>query len=334
MHRILTTNCFDGPDESLVLGIHETIRDEAASLGLDFQYFCLDDLTEAGLIEACRGYEGLIIGSEPFTRNIVEALAENLKIVIRFGVGFDAVDLKAAADRGIPVANTPGANSTSVAEHALTLILAALKRIPYYDHLLKSGDWNERVGLEISGRSVALLGFGRVARILAGYLVAMGCRVSAYDPYFDHHAAAELGVEYSTVEAMLPDADIVSLHLPHNKETDQMVDGGFLEQMKKGSLLINTARGALVDDKALVAALETGQLGGAGLDTFQDEPIRSDSPLLAFDQVILTPHVAASTKESLLKTYRMGLRIASKYFAEGVCENNLNPEYRKHIGRK
>lgn len=251
-------------------------------------------LTSPEVAELLPGIDAYIAGLDVIDRVALQA-ADRLKVIARYGVGVEKVDLAAARERGIVVTNTPGANSASVAELTLGLMLALARRIPEAAAATRAGGWPRLSGMSLEGKTAGLLGFGGIGRETAKRLRAFGCAVLAYDPYADPAAAKALGVQLLPVEAVLNQSDIVSLHLPVTPETRGMVSAEFLAQMKRGSLLINTARGELVDDVALLGALESGHLSGAALDCFSVEPPGADHPLLALPQVIATPHAGAHT---------------------------------------
>ncbi len=220
------------------------------------------------------------------------AAAPRLVLIQKIGVGVNTIDLDAAKARAIPVCNLPGTNARAVAELALTLMLATIRRIPRFDAGLRQGVWSDPVlqdGIgELGGRTVGLVGYGSIPRLLAPVLVALGCRIlyTARNPVPD-----ALG-EYRALDALLAEADIVSLHIPLTEQTAHTIDAAALAGMKPGVVLINTARGGLVDPAALAAALRSGHLGGAGLDVFANEPLDRADPLLALPNVVATPHIA------------------------------------------
>lgn len=304
--------------------IHSEIRTWASARGVAFDAVVLDSAEPSDQIKAMKGYDALIIGTEPFTAEVIAQLSGDLKAVVRFGVGYDSVDIDAATRHAIPVANTPGANSASVAEHALALILALSKKLIRNDGNLRAGVWTEPVGADVAGKTVGLIGFGAVSRTLAKLLAGFGCRLLAYDPYFDAEAAVALGVERSTIEEIVSIADVVSLHLPLNDETRHLVDAAFLAGMKADAVLINTSRGAIVDEDALVGYLRDNRIGGAGLDVFESEPLGPDSPLVGLANVVVTPHIAASTYEAAIRTYKMAIDTVTRIVGGQPCEHVLN----------
>jgi phosphoglycerate dehydrogenase-like enzyme len=207
----------------------------------------------------------------------------------------DNVDLAAAREMGITVTNTPGANSVSVAELALTLILSLARQIPEAASAVQDGKWPRLGGLTLENKTVGLLGLGAIGKQLTRRLQGFDCRIMAYDPYADPDFASEHGVQLAGMDEVVAAADFLSLHLPLLPETRQLVNREFLAKMKKGAYLINTSRGEVVDEDALLDALQSGQLKGAGLDAFAVEPPDPANPLLRLPQVIATPHLGAQT---------------------------------------
>jgi D-3-phosphoglycerate dehydrogenase len=238
--------------------------------------------------------DGYIAGLDAIDADALRG-ADRLKVIARYGVGVDSVDLNAARERGIVVTNTPGANSVSVAELALGLMLALARQIPEAVDAVHQGKWPRYAGLSLEGKTVGILGLGAIGKQLARRLGGFDCKLVAYDPFGDPGAASNLGVELTTLDAVLEQADFVSLHMPLLPETRCMVNDSFLGKMKKGSFLINTSRGEVVDEDALLRALQSKQLKGAGLDAFSVEPPDPKNPLLVLPQVIATPHLGAQT---------------------------------------
>ncbi|MFN8379844.1 MAG: phosphoglycerate dehydrogenase [Anaerolineae bacterium] len=251
-------------------------------------------LTSAEVRELLVGVDGFIAGLDVIDRDAL-AGADQLKVIARYGVGVEKVDLAAAREKGVVVTNTPGANSSSVAELALGLMLSLARQIPSAAQATREGGWPRLSGLSLEGKTVGLLGFGSIGREVAKRLQGWNCRVVAYDPYADTAMAKALGVTLATQSEVVCQADMLSLHMPVTVETRGLVNAGLLAQMKRGSLLINTARGELIDEGALLAALESGQIAGAGLDCFSVEPPGAENPLLMHPHVIATPHAGAHT---------------------------------------
>lgn len=251
-------------------------------------------LNSAEVAALLPGIDGYIAGLDGIDANALKA-ADKLKVIARYGVGVDSVDLAAAREKGVVVTNTPGANSVSVAELALGLMLALARQIPEAVEAVHQGKWPRYAGLSLEGKIVGILGLGAIGKQLARRLAGFDCGLLAYDPFGDPAVAKALGVELIGLDDVLKHADFVSLHLPLLPETRCMVNETFLNKMKKGSFLINTSRGEVVDEEALLKALQSGHLKGAGLDAFTVEPPDPRNPLLALPQVIATPHLGAQT---------------------------------------
>jgi D-3-phosphoglycerate dehydrogenase len=251
-------------------------------------------LTSPELRELLAGVDGFIAGLDVIDRDALVG-ADRLKVIARYGVGVEKVDMAAAREKGIVVTNTPGANAASVAELTLGLMLALARHIPEAASATRDGGWPRLSGLSLEGKTVGLLGFGSIGREVAKRLQGFSCTVVAYDPYPEMQAARALDVRMAAPTDVVSQADLLSLHLPVTPDTRGMVNAAFLAGMKRGSLLINTARGELIDEAALLAALESGHLAGAALDCFSVEPPAAGHPLLQLPQVIATPHAGAHT---------------------------------------
>jgi D-3-phosphoglycerate dehydrogenase len=254
-------------------------------------------LSGGQLIDLLAGVDGYIAGLDQITADVI-ASAKSLKVISRYGVGFNNVDLDAAKASRIVVTNTPGANAKSVAELAVGLMLNLLRPIIPANVQTKGGEWPRFKGVSLEGKTVGLLGLGAIGKETARRLAGFDCKLLAFDIFKEEEFAAKYGISYLTMEEILPQADIITIHLPSIPETINLVNDEFLGKMKPGAILVNTARGELVDEAALARALESGHLKGAGLDAFQEEPPGADNPLLAFDQVIATPHMGAHSDSS------------------------------------
>jgi phosphoglycerate dehydrogenase-like enzyme len=241
-----------------------------------------------------RGVDGYIAGLDVIDRSALQN-AERLKVIARYGVGVDSVDLQAAKERNIVVTNTPGANSVSVAELTLGLMLVLARQISEAVLATRGGQFPRLSGISLEGKTVGIVGLGAIGKQLALRLAGFNCRIVAHEPYPDKTFADENHVELVDLYALLHGADFVSLHVPLLPETRGMVNAAFLGEMKKGAYLINTARGELVDEVELLEALKSGHLRGAALDAFAEEPPDPGNPLLALPQVIATPHLGAQT---------------------------------------
>ncbi len=251
-------------------------------------------LSSSELLEMITGCNGYIAGLDDIDRNVIEA-AHQLKVIARYGVGVDKVDLDAAKENGIVVTNTPGANSVSVAELTIGLIISLARMIPAASEATKTGEWPRMSGLTLAGKVIGLLGFGSIGKNVARRLQGFDCMVIAYDPLYDSATGEDLGVQFRLRDEIIREADFLSLHLPLASDTQGMVNAAFLRQMKPGAFLVNTSRGELIDEEGLLEALTSGQLRGAALDVFAQQPPGTDNPLLALPQVIATPHMGAHT---------------------------------------
>jgi len=250
------------------------------------------------LTQRLAGCDGCIAGLDHFTAEVLRA-APGLRIIARYGAGVDRVDLAAAAEAGIVVTNTPVANSDSVADLAVALMLAAARNIPAAHQSVCRGEWKNIYGTSLAGKTVGLIGFGRIGRRVARRVTGFGCRVLVCDPFVDAAEARQAGTEPVSLEELLPAADFVSLHLPANDQTRGLINAARLEQMKPSAIIVNTARGELIDQEALVDALCNGRLRGAGLDAHATEPPDAKA-FEGLENVVLTPHMGAYTEEALM----------------------------------
>ena len=282
-------------------------------------------LAAADLTPLVRSVDGLIAGLDEIDAAVIEA-ATRLKVIARYGVGVDRVDVAAATRRGIVVTNTPGANSVAVAELTIGLILALSRNLCRADQATRRGEWPRYSGVGLRGKTVGCVGFGSIGREVAARLQGFGCRLIASDPYLKPENFAGSGVSLVALEALLASADIVSLHTALTSVTAGMADKRFFRQMKPGAFLVNTARGELIDEAALQHALESGHLRGVALDCFQQEPPRPEHPLLQFPQVIATPHTGSHTDEAMNTMGRMSLEACLAALRGEPPSHVVNPE--------
>jgi D-3-phosphoglycerate dehydrogenase / 2-oxoglutarate reductase len=293
-----------------------------------FQVINLSATPDAKLADAIRDADALVIRSATkVTAELLESAAR-LRAIGRAGVGVDNVDLDDATRRGIVVMNTPGGNSTAVAEHTLALLLALARRVPQADASLKQGRWEKKKleGIELRGKTLGLIGLGKVGTEVARLARALEMDVLAYDPYVSALVAREQQVRLAPLDEVLIQSDFLSLHASRTPETTHLINAQTLALAKPGVRLVNCARGELIDEAALLAALESGQVGGAGLDVFETEPPSGPnaSRLVAHPNVISTPHIAGSTEEA---QEIVGIRIAEQvrdYLLTGVARNAVN----------
>lgn len=289
---------FTEREEGPVCGLDQKVIREA---GGTIKYGRAGSLADR--VALAKSAEVLIASTAPMRREFLQQLPQ-LKGIVRLGIGVDSVDLDAATDLGIVVANVPEFCQDEVAEHALGLLLAVTRKIVLADRLTRQGKWV--VGIQermlpmrrLRGQTLGLVGFGRIAQRLTGMAKALGLRVIAADPYVTPEIAEAAGVSLLPLEELLPQADIISLHVPLTSETRYLINSDAFALMKRGAILINTARGPVVDEVALEKALADGILGGAGLDVLETEPPRIPHPLLEFDNVVVTCHYASCSFEA------------------------------------
>ena len=303
------------------------VREPIADAGVELlrSRFDVDVETAAPLEEIIDRYDAIVIRSATrLTRDLIEK-AERLKVIGRAGVGVDNVDVDAATRRGIVVANAPESTVVSAAEQTIGLIVALARNIPQAHAALKVGRWERSRwgGVELAGKTLGVIGFGRIGQQVARRALGLGMNVIAYDPFVGHDRFRELGVEQSgSLEELLGAADVVTLHSPLTDETRCLIDRKAIEHMREGARLVNAARGALVDEDALAEAIRSGKLAGAALDVFSAEPYQG--PLLELDEVVVTPHLAASTDEA---QDRAGVIVAEQVVAAldgGIVTNAVN----------
>jgi D-3-phosphoglycerate dehydrogenase len=303
------------------------VRETIAEPGLEFlrhRFEVVED-SESELASIIEGFDALIVRSATTVDADVIERGTRLKVIARAGVGVDNVDVDAATRRGIVVANAPESTVVSAAEHTIALLLSVARNIPQAHATLKSGKWDRArfAGIELSGKTLGVLGFGRIGRQVARRALALGMRVVAYDPYVGPERLRELGVESApALEDVYSAADFITLHLPLTAQTKGVLGPDAFARMREGVRIVNTARGELVDEDALAAAIATGKVAGAALDVFETEPYTG--PLLELESVVVTPHLAASTTEA---QDRAGMIIAEQVTAAlegGLVETAVN----------
>ena len=251
-------------------------------------------LSSKEVIQLLPCIDGYIAGLDQIDRAAMES-ANQLKVIARYGVGVDRVDLETAHKRGIVITNTPGANSASVAELALALMLILARQIPQAIKAVRKGEWPRLPGISLENKSIGILGFGAIGKRLAQRLEGFLCRVIAHDPFIDERVGKSLGVEIVEIDKLAKESDFLIIHIPLSNETKEIVNKSFLAKMKKGAFLINTSRGEVLNEDDLLEALQSEQLSGAALDAFVEEPPDIAHPLLSLPQVITTPHLGAQT---------------------------------------
>lgn len=309
------------------------IADKLGNAGLerlsqmsDVAYDLRTGLSKEALLEAIADYDAVIVRSDTFIDADVIAAGKRLKVIGRAGIGVDNIDVPAATAHGVMVMNTPHSNSVATAEQTFTLLLATSRRTVPAHNSLAAGQWERSrfVGTELYGKTLGIIGFGYIGRLVARRAQAFGMNVVAYDPYVPTETAIELDVKLLPLDELLAASDLITLHAIVTPETKGIINAATIAQMKDGVIIVNVARGKLIDEQALAEALQSGKVAAAGLDVYQEEP-PAGSPLIGLPNVIHTPHLGASTQEA---QKNVGIEIVEQ-IAEALrgaaYRNVLNP---------
>jgi len=290
-----------------------------------------DCLTPEDLIAQAGDAEILLLSwKKIITPAVMEALP-HARLIVRWGVGYDMVDVAAATAHGIAVANAPTYAVDDVAEHTLGLLLCCVRQLAWFHQRMRQGEWNSPLGHAIHrmrGRTLGLVGVGRIGAAVAWRARGLGLRVVAYDPGVHAESLQALGIEPCSFDEVLGQADYLSVHVPLSAATHHLIDASCFAKMRPGAIFLNTSRGPVVDEDALVEALASGQLGGAGLDVFEQEPLAKESPLRNLEQVVLTPHTAAYSVESWQALREEVCATVHAWFTTGWAPNIVNPQVR------
>jgi len=283
--------------------VSDPLSDEGIKILSEVKEFRVDIKTELApeeLKKIIKDYDCLVVRSSTKVNKDIIGAADKLKVIGRAGVGLDNVDLEAATQKGIIVMNTPAGNTISTAEHTLSMILALSRNIPQANLSLKKGEWNRSkfMGVELYGKILGIVGLGRIGSEVARRASSFGMKILAFDPFLSREIANSLGVETVELKGLLERSDYITVHTPLTEETRHMISAKEFGMMKKGVRIINCARGGIVDEAALVAAVNSGAVAGAAIDVFEKEPLSAESELLKLDNVIITPHLGASTEEA------------------------------------
>jgi D-3-phosphoglycerate dehydrogenase len=282
-------------------------------------------LSKEDLEKVIKDYDGLAVRSATKATGKVIAAATKLRVIGRAGIGVDNIDVRAATAKGIIVMNTPFGNSITTAEHAISLMMALARQIPEADRSTQAGKWEKSkfLGVEVFGKTLGVIGCGNIGSIVADRAVGLKMKVIAFDPFLSQERAVELGVEKVELDELLRRADFITLHTPLNERTRNIIDAAALAKTRKGVRIVNCARGGLVDERALAAALASGHVGGAAFDVFEVEPAK-ESPLFGLPNVICTPHLGAATGEA---QENVALQVAEQmadYLLKGAISNAVN----------
>lgn len=309
--------------------ISDKLSDAAVQIfkdrGLDVDFLPDVGKDKEKLLEIIGQYDGLAIRSATKVTEKIIAAADNLKVIARAGIGVDNVDIPKATARGIIVMNTPFGNAITTAEHAIAMMFAVARQVPAADASTQAGKWEKSrfMGREITAKVLGLVGCGNIGSIVADRAIGLSMKVVAYDPFLTPERAADLGVEKVDLDELLKRADFITLHTPLTDKTRNIIDASAIAKMKKGTFLINCARGGLVDEQAVREALDSGKLGGAAFDVFVEEPAK-ENVLFGAENFVSTPHLGASTNEA---QENVALQVAEQmcdYLLEGAVTNALN----------
>ncbi len=274
--------------------------------------FKTEKKTPKELAKIIPGYDAVIVRSATKVRKVAIDATDDLKIIVRAGVGLDNIDCDYADSKGIKVSNTPTASSAAVAELALAHMFALYRFLPQANITMRDGEWNKKQynGHELGGKTLGLIGFGNIGKTLAQKAIAFGMKVIAYDPYVDE---TDLDVEIVELNEILSNSDIISLHIPHTDETHYIIDAAALDKIKDSAILINCARGGVVDEDALLKALEEDKIAGAAVDSYEEEPT-DNIDLVNNPRVSVTPHIGAATKEAQARVGLEAAQIINDFF--------------------
>ncbi len=294
-------------------------------------------LSPQELKEIIDEYDALVVRSATkVTRDIIEA-ASRLKVVGRAGTGVDNIDLEAATEKGIVVMNTPGGNTVAAAEHAISMMLSMARKIPQACASMKEGKWEKKkfMGVEVHGKTLGVIGMGRIGSLVAKMGLGLGMRVIACDPYLSQKAAKDMGVTLTDLDTLYAESDFITIHAPLTQETRDMISREAFKKMKEGVMLVNCARGGIVDEEALMEAIQVGKVAGAALDVFATEPPPPDYPLLKLEEVICTPHLGASTREAQEVVAIAIVQQIIDYLKRGIVKNAVNvPSIKPELAAK
>lgn len=282
-------------------------------------------LTQQELVPIIGQYDGLIVRSSTVVTEELIGAAGRLRVIGRAGTGVDNIDVKAATRRGIVVTNTPGGNSVSAAELTFGMLMSLARNIPQATASLKAGEWKRSsyTGVELAGKTIGVIGLGKIGREVVQRSVAFRMKVLGYDPFVTEEAAGSFGVQLTTMEDLLAASDFITVHLPLTAQTEHFISDDQLSQCKEGVLLINCARGGIIDEAAVVRALDSGRVGGAAFDVFEKEPPQ-DSDLVNHERVICTPHLGASTREAQVSVALQVAEQVGEILADRVIRNAVN----------
>jgi D-3-phosphoglycerate dehydrogenase len=307
--------------------VHPSAVDVLKQAGGSIAYTAPGQMSRADLLAAVPDVDALVIRSASKIDVEVLTAASKLKAIARAGVGVDNVDIPEATHRGIVVMNTPDGNTISTAEHTFGLMLALARHIPQAHATLSGGKWDRKsfMGVELRGKTLGVVGFGRIGRAVAKRALAFEMTVISFDPYIPVDIAADLGVELVELDELYRRSDFITLHALLTDETRDMINKTSIAKMKRGVRIIDAARGALINESDLAEAIKSGQVAGAGLDVFAEEPPQPDNPLINLPGVVHTPHLAASTDDAQIVVAVDAAKLVVDALLKGEYNNVVNP---------
>jgi D-3-phosphoglycerate dehydrogenase len=298
---------------------------------------CTSDVSEESLSRQVKDFDGILfmqtVSHYKITKKIIES-GDKLKFIQSAGVGYEQIDFDAATDHGVVVMNVPNATTVSVAEHAVALIMACAKNIVKMHKTILEGGWRTMIfGVELRNKTLGVIGFGRIGRAVAERMKAFEMKIVAYDPYVKESDIKKTGCKKVVLQTLLKESDVITIHSPLTKETKGLIGEPEFALMKNSAILVNTARGELVDEKALIKALSDGRISYAGLDVFEKEPIEKDNPLLTLENVVLTPHSAVQNQDAMTRLMNQnGIQVEKAL--NGIYENVVNPDVLKKLKKR
>ena len=289
---------------------------------------------KAEIVRKIKGYDCWLNFGQQCDKEMLEALAGSLKMICRNGIGYDQIDIETATRLGICVTNTAGSMNQSVGEAAVILILETLRKFYLYNRRFAAGVWERGFMTNgLDGKTIGFVGFGGIGQQCARYLSGFDCKLLVYDEYQPEEVFARFGAKAASMEELAEKSDIVTIHCPLTEQTKGMINMSFFKKMKNSAVIINTARGPIINEKDLVEALRNGVIGGAGLDVYEEEPLDVESPLLHMDQVFALPHVGSFTKESSQLTNYIGADNIIDFCDGKMPRNCVNPDYIRYVRR-
>jgi D-3-phosphoglycerate dehydrogenase len=322
------------PKKLLVTGM-DFLPDEISHHIKSAEITCTSDISEENLSQQVKGFDGMVFmqttSHYKITKKIIES-GDKLRFIQCAGVGHEQIDIDEATDHGVVVMNVPSATTVSVAEHAVALIMACAKNIVKSDKTIHNGGWLAMdFGIELQNKTLGIIGFGRIGKEVAKRMKAFEMTILVYGPNVTEDDAREMGCKKVDLQTLLKESDVITIHTPLTRETKRLIGEAEFDLMKDSAILVNTARGEVEDEKALIKALSHGRIRSAGLDVYEHEPIENDNPLLALENIVLTPHSAVMNQDAITRLMNQN-GIQAERALNGVYENVVNPDVLKARG--